>query len=114
MQRKYRLKKRRTFNYVYRNGLSVSDKNLVLISIKSKYGLKVGFNVSKKVGKAVVRNKVRRRLKEAFRSVIEQVADKHNYVVVARPSCAEMDYNQLKACLIALLKKANVLKSDAS
>ena len=56
MQRRYRLKSGRVFDYLHRKGVSSANKRLVLVHAPSKYPLKVGFIVSKKVGKAVVRN----------------------------------------------------------
>ena len=66
MERQYRLKKNRAFQYVYRRGHSAACRDLVMLCAKGRE-LKVGFSVSKKVGNAVTRNKVKRRLRECFR-----------------------------------------------
>jgi len=68
----------------------------------------VGVVVSKKVGKAVVRNKARRRIKEAFRSMIADVVDKHNIIIVAKSCVATMSYQEIKISLEKLLKKAKL------
>ena len=52
MERRYRLKKNRAFQYVYRRGHSVACRNLVMLLAPGRE-LKVGFSVSKKVGNAV-------------------------------------------------------------
>lgn len=108
MQKKYRLSGRRVFNYLYRKGTSVANGQLVLIYTPSKYPLKVGVVVSKKIGKAVVRNKIRRRIKEAFRLMIPHVADKYNYIVVARPDVATMSYQDIEKSLVHVLKRAKL------
>ncbi len=108
MQKRYRLSGRRTFNYIYRKGTSVSNGQLVLFYTPSKYSLRVGVVVSKKVGKAVVRNKARRRIKEAFRSMIADVVDKHNIIIVAKSCVATMSYQEIKISLEKLLKKAKL------
>ena len=65
MERRYRLKKNRAFQYVYRRGHSVACRNLVMLLAPSRE-LKIGFSVSKKTGNAVTRNRIKRRLQNAL------------------------------------------------
>ena len=110
MQKKYRLSGRKTFNYLLNKGTSVPAKALVLIYAPSKYSKHVGFIVSKKIGNAVVRNRTRRRLKEAFRSIIDDVKDYTNYIIIARSGIEEFDFIEIKQALTGVLKKANLLE----
>lgn len=108
MQKKYRLKNGRVFDYLHRKGESNADKTLVLVHAPSKYSLKVGFIVSKKVdNRAVVRNKVRRRLREAFKALIPYLKSDENYIVIARKSCAEANFEELANSLAHVLIKSN-------
>ncbi|MDE5616380.1 MAG: ribonuclease P protein component [Clostridia bacterium] len=109
MQRKYRLKSGRVFDYLHRKGVSSANKRLVLVHAPSKYPLKVGFIVSKKVGKAVVRNKVRRRLREIFRALIPFLDENRNYIIIARAESANSTFAQLANSLAALLQKAGLI-----
>ena len=53
MQQKYRLKSSRAFEFIYKKGVSVSDRNIVLLWIKSRDGgIRAGFTVSRKIGAA--------------------------------------------------------------
>ena len=106
MQKKYRLKSSRVFNYLHKKGTSSANKRLVLVHAQSKYPLKVGFIVSKKVGKAVVRNKVRRRLREIFRALIPFLDDNCNYILIARAECAKSTFSQLADSMASILLKA--------
>ena len=106
MQRTYRLRKNKQFNYVYRRGKSGACRELVLLHAKGQ-GLKVGFSVSKKVGNAVTRNLVKRRLRECFREHIGRVRPGF-YIVVARPIAAEAEYAVLQRSLTHLLRKQNL------
>jgi ribonuclease P protein component len=111
MQKRYRLNNSRSFDYIYKRGKSVSDENLVLITMRGKYpSFKVGFVVGKKVGKSVVRNKVRRRMREAFRVLLGEVEDHSSYIFVARSGAAEADYQSICNSVKGLLKKAGKLK----
>lgn len=112
MQKKYRLKSSRVFNYLHRRGVSTANKRLVLVYAPSKYSLKVGFIVNKKVGKAVVRNKVRRRLREAFRALIPFVEDKCNYIIIARAECADSTFSQIADSIVQALKKSKLLVNN--
>ncbi|MDE7078652.1 MAG: ribonuclease P protein component [Clostridia bacterium] len=109
MQKKYRLKSSRVFNYLHKKGISSANKRLVLVHAQSKYPLKVGFIVSKKVGKAVVRNKVRRRLREIFRALIPYLEDNCNYIIIARTECANSTFSQLADSMASILSKAGKL-----
>ena len=109
MERRYRLKKNRAFQYVYRKGHSVACRNLVMLAAPGRE-LKVGFSVSKKVGKAVIRNKVKRRLRECFRPHLGDVKN-GLYVIVARPAAAEATFDTLRKDVLYLLKKHGALKN---
>ncbi len=112
MQKKYRLKNGKVFDYLHKRGHSFANKLLVLVYAPSKYPLRVGFIVSKKVGKANVRNKTRRRLREAFRALIPYIKENHNFIVIARSECAEADFYQLSSALAHLLAKENLFEKE--
>ena len=110
MQRKYRLKNGKVFNYLRIKGQSNANKLLVLVHAPSKYPLRVGFIVSKKVdNRAVIRNKVRRRLREAFRALIPYLKDDANYIVIARDACAQASFEELTNSLLHLMIKSDLL-----
>lgn len=109
MQRRYRLKSGRVFDYLHRKGVSSANKRLVLVHAPSKYPLKVGFIVSKKVGKAVVRNKVRRRLREIFRALIQFLDENRNYIIIARAESANSTFAQLAGSLTSLLQRSKLI-----
>ena len=108
MERRYRLKKNRAFQYVYRRGHSAACRDLVMLFARGRE-LKVGFSVSKKVGNAVIRNKVKRRLRECFRPYLGDVKT-GLYVFVARPAAAEAAFDALQKDVRYLLKKQDALK----
>ena len=112
MEKRYRLKKNRAFQYVYRRGHSVACRNLVMLIAPGKE-LKVGFSVSKKTGNAVTRNRIKRRLRECFRPYLGDVKT-GLYVIVARPSAAEAAFEDLKKDVRYLLKKQDALLKHPS
>ena len=72
MQRAYRLRKNKQFQYVYPKGRSCASREIVLLYIRASR-LQVGFSVSRKVGNSVMRNRVKRRLREHMGHVDENM-----------------------------------------
>lgn len=107
MERRYRLQKNRTFQYVYHRGKSVACHDLVMLVAKGR-STQVGFSVSKKVGNAVTRNLVKRRLRECFRPYLGDVKT-GLYVIVARPPAAEATFQSLRRDVRYLLRKHDAL-----
>lgn len=110
MQKQFRLKKSAAFAYVYRKGEKASARDLLLLSAKSKEGLKIGLSVSKKVGNAVTRNRVKRLLREAIRPLTDRIDDGFMYVIVAYPSIAEKDFFSVSKSVEQAFSRAGKLK----
>jgi len=90
-----RLSRSSDFQRIYRQGSSTASRFLVLYTFRrpaevSADGPRLGLSVSKKMGGAVVRNRVKRLLREAFGSVREQLAEDHDFVLIARPPLLEL------------------------
>ena len=110
LPKKNRLKKRKEFAYIYKNGKKFNSKNLSLILTQSKLtDTKIGFSVSNKVGKAVVRNKIKRQLRAIVRKQLKQMRIHQNFVIIAHPTIVECDFSKIEAEVLYLLKKGNVL-----
>lgn len=110
MQKQFRLKKRAAFASVYRKGEKASARDLLLLSAKSKEGLKIGLSVSKKVGNAVTRNRVKRLLREAIMPLTDRIDDGFMYVIVAYPSIAEKDFFSVSKSVEQAFSRAGKLK----
>lgn len=109
MQKQFRLKKRASFAYVYRKGEKASARDLLLLSAKSKEGLKIGLSVSKKVGGAVTRNRVKRLLREAIKPLEGRIDTHYMYVIVAYPSITEKSYGEICSAVEYAFTKAGKL-----
>lgn len=105
-----RLKKNYQYQYVYKNGVSASDKYFTVIAAKSGGGPRFGFSVSKKYGKAVVRNKLRRRLKECCRILAADIKSGFAFIII--PHATAEDFGIIKESLEGLFKRLKVWKSE--
>ncbi len=112
MQRRYRLKKRSAFAYVYRKGVRASASDLLLLSAKSREGLKIGLSVSKKVGNAVTRNRTKRLIREAIAKIEGRIDEKFMYVIAAYPSIVGKTYLEVCEMVETAFNKAGKLRED--
>ncbi len=110
MQRRYRLKKRSAFAYVYRKGEKASAQDLLLLSAQSREGLKIGLSVSKKVGNAVTRNRVKRLLREAIKPIESRINTGYMYVIIAHPSIADKSFDQVCQSVYTAFERAKKLQ----
>lgn len=106
LQREHRLTDKRDFQRVFHHGQSFANRYLVLYYLKNPTSehFRVGFSVSKKVGKAVVRNRVKRLLREAFRLEKERIKEPMDFVVIARPSAADLEFAEIRQNVLHLIK----------
>jgi len=108
MEKQYRLRKNYQFNYVYKNGRAVSDRNLVIVFCQNKNNRpKIGFSISKKFGKAVRRNKARRRLKEIVNKRYGMLDKKYNYIFLPRINEQPATFAQFEKSVDFLIEKIN-------
>jgi len=108
LPKKYRLKKRKEIEKVFKEGKS---KKLNLVFIKFlKNNLEYPrfcFIVSKKISnKATKRNKVKRLLREVVRKeILPILKNNYDYLIIARPSILNKNYWQIKEDLEVGIKK---------
>lgn len=119
-----RLSRSSDFQRIYRQGTSTASRFLVLYSFRrpaemSADGPRLGLSVSKKMGGAVVRNRVKRLLREAFGSVRGQLAEDHDFVLIARPPLLELiaresegEKGLVSAAVLDLLGRAGFVPAE--
>ena len=108
-----RLKKRKDFGYIYKNGESVYSKNFVIMHTINKFKkIRVGFSISKKVGKAYIRNKLKRQLRAIVRENISSPPPAKNYVIIPKPSIVGVEYADIAKELLMLFAKINKVSTN--
>ncbi len=105
---RYRLKKRKTFNYLHQRGTRQSGA-YVVVYFCSASNLKIGFSASKKVGNSVVRHRAARLMREAMRPLLKRIKPHTNLIVVAKPELPEQHLLYITLDLENTLKKAGLM-----
>lgn len=130
-----RLKHRKEFSAVFRQGMRRTGANLILRVLKqsntanrnqpSRNQLsssiasaippsRIGISVSQKVSKrAVIRNRIKRLLRAAFRQLLPQIEAGVLLVVVVKPEARQCEYQQFLQELEQLLAEAEVLNGHS-
>lgn len=107
------LKKTRDFQFVYRNGKSMANHQLVMyVADRGMQGNRLGLSVSKKVGNSVVRHHLMRLLRESYRLHEEEFVEGKDIVVVVRPSAKECTFFEIERALLHLARKHKILRTE--
>ena len=112
MPRKNRLKKKKDFERVLKEGKCFFEEGLFLKIIENqlnfpRFGIVVGKKISKK---AVLRNKLKRRLREILRKKLAQIKNVDG-VLVAKKGLENKNFKDLEEILERLLFKAQIKKT---
>lgn len=107
MEKAYRIKKNSDFQFIYKKGKSVANRQFVVYtkSNKNEDHFRLGISVSKKLGNAVVRNRIKRAIRENFKVHKEDILPL-DIIVIARQPAKDMGTLQIQASLEHVLKIA--------
>ncbi|WP_175637931.1 ribonuclease P protein component [Metabacillus schmidteae] len=110
MKRKYRIKKNKDFQVVFKRGKSIANRQFVLYILPKpeEKEFRIGLSVSKKIGNAVTRNKVKRLIRQVFLEEKHRIATGKEFIIIARKPAAEMNYHEVKGSLNHLFRKAKI------
>ena len=107
-----KLKKRKDFVKVSRQGVSLATQSIVMQAIASSESSapRIGYTTTKRIGNAVVRNRCRRRLRAVAATFFEQYAQPNTtYVLIGRFNTSTIDFATLCKDFSYGIKKLNKL-----
>jgi len=106
-----RIKRRADYQKVYKHGVRVTGKHVVLFILQSREpGGRFGITASRRVGGAVVRTRAKRRLRELYRLHLRDEAGRaYDIVANARRSSATAPWIELEEDFINCLHRGRLL-----
>lgn len=101
-----RLKKQADFQRLFQKGKRAFSPSLTVVYHRADK-LTMGISVGKRHGKAVMRNRIKRLLREAFRSVQEEIDGKYHILLIPK---VEQEYalKTFERHLQCIIKKENL------
>ncbi len=113
MRRQYRLRDKKRFQQVRRQGRSYKHRLMVLVILPNEQPhSRFGFTASKRIGNAVKRNRVRRLMREAVRLQWDDIAPGWDVVCIARRPIASATFQDVQAACRQLLSQAGLLRDS--
>ncbi len=104
------LKKNFEFKIVYKRGISIANRQLIMYILPNKKNMNfLGISVSKKVGNSVVRSRTTRLIRESYRLNEESIKTGYNIVFIARNGAAGIPFSDMERSVKHLLKKQGLL-----
>lgn len=106
-----RIRKKKDFEIIFKNGQGFKNRFLALKTIKNNLPeSRFGFVISKKISpKAVVRNKIRRRISEAIRLDLEKIKKGLDIMLIAFPGIEKNNFSETKELVENIFEKAKLL-----
>lgn len=106
-----RLKKRKDFESILKQGKGFKEDFLVLKMIRNnlkqtRFGFIVGVKVSKK---ASLRNKIKRRLKGLVRIKLEKIKKGFDVILIAKEGLENKDFWDIEKVISKLFSKAKII-----
>lgn len=105
MKKKNIIQKEREFTDIINNYPFIKNEYFVIYYRNNKETNRYGISVPKKTGKAYIRNKIKRRIKNIIDLNEKNIQKSYDYVIIIRKRLLELNYQQIEASLITLIKK---------
>lgn len=110
MNKDQRIKKNKEFQQIFKKGKSFANRQFIVYVLKSDQPeFRLGLSVSKKVGNAVTRNRIKRYIRQTFLELKDDLLPNADYIIIARPQAATLDFHESKKSLEHVLKIARTL-----
>ncbi|MCL2586739.1 MAG: ribonuclease P protein component [Firmicutes bacterium] len=112
LKKQYRLKKRKSFNYIHRRGKHIGNDTLSMSFVYARMKdspLKIGFSVSKKVGNSVIRNRAIRKMRHAAKNLTTRVKPDHSIIFVAKEGIDKKRLTEIIKAMENVLQRGGLL-----
>lgn len=109
MKKRFRVKKEKDFNAIFKEGKSFANRKFVIYRLENdEQHFRVGLSVSKKLGNAVMRNQIKRRIRHILIEHQNQLVENVDFVVIARKGVEILEYAEMEKNLLHVLKLSKI------
>ena len=109
MKKRFRVKKEKDFNAIFKEGKSFANRKFVIYRLENnEQHFRVGLSVSKKLGNAVTRNQIKRRIRHILIEHKDQLVENVDFVGIARKGVEILDYAEMGKNLLHALKLSKI------
>jgi ribonuclease P protein component len=100
-----RLRKRKDFLHIYRNGTRYRGKNFILVYLSNNLRFsRIAVVASKKVGNALVRNKAKRRLRTLYRMNKNYLKESYDLVFITNARIRQATWKEIQKDFLGALE----------
>lgn len=112
LDKKFRLRKQKDFDRIFKEGVYFTDQYLLLKVMKNDLGLtRFGFVVSNKISPvAARRNRIKRVMRETARSYQNDIKEGYDCLFIAKKGLEEVESEDIRIGVDKLLRKSGLLK----
>src|SRR5690625_6103972 len=99
MKKEYRVKDNKEFQYIFQNGKSFANRQLVIYFTEEvdQDHFRIGLSVGKKIGNAVTRNRIKRYLRQSFHELERDIRSEYDMIIIARQPTNNMEFKEVKS-----------------
>ena len=108
IKKKYRIKKIKEFNFMFRKGSKLSCNPITIVFLKGYLPYsKCGITIATKTGNAVIRNTIKRRIRVIWTSANKEglILPRTNYIIVANQESKNLNFAELKNACYKIFNK---------
>lgn len=111
LQRSARLRKHADYTNVYGKGAKINTSLFMLYwltPVDRCEGWRIGLTVTRKIGGSVTRNRIKRLLRESFRSLLPELRQPVDIVIVVRKAIVKKPYDVVRTAVRDACQRADL------
>ena len=109
MDKRYRIKKKSDFDYIFAKKNIVRDQAFSILYTKTNnLHFRFGLSIGRKYGKAHLRNLIKRQIRSIIYSVKDQLAI-FDFIIIIKPDANQLNFGDIKKIILKLLTISKLL-----
>ena len=114
MNKRYRIKKNSEIDAIFKQKVVKGDSYFAIYQSDDKTSehFRFALSIGRRYGNAVARNLAKRRIRMIISEFKDVMLKTKLFVIVIKPSAAELSYQDIKSKLTVLLKKSKLMENE--